>query len=55
MEEAFSPQKRKRTSSTSKREISQLFFLLWVILALPDPVSKSGSTGLITKEEVRKS
>jgi hypothetical protein len=34
--EAFSPQ--KRTSSTSKHEISEkFFFLLWAIFALLDP------------------
>jgi hypothetical protein len=33
------------------------FFLLWVIFPhlVPDPDSKSRSTGLITKDEVRKS
>ncbi len=44
--EAFSPQ--KRTSSTSKHEISYFFIFLWVIFALldPDPDSESGSTDL---------
>jgi hypothetical protein len=48
-EEAFSPQ--KRTSSTSKHEISKIFLLLWVIFSLldPDPDSEVGygSTDLI--------
>jgi hypothetical protein len=39
-EEAFSPQ--KRTSSTSKHEISSFFSILWVMFALLDPVSGSG-------------
>jgi hypothetical protein len=47
--EAFSSQ--KRTSSTSKHEISYFFLLLWAIFALldPDPDSEygSGSTDLI--------
>jgi hypothetical protein len=34
-EEAFNPQ--KRTSSTSKHEISQFFSILWVIFAFPGP------------------
>jgi hypothetical protein len=46
-EEAFSPQ--RRTSSTSKHEISKLFLLFGVTFALldPDPDSESGSTDLI--------
>jgi hypothetical protein len=39
--EAFSHQ--KRTSSTSKHEISHFFLLLWVIFALQDPDSESAS------------
>jgi hypothetical protein len=38
--EAFSPQKRK--SSTSKHEI-YIFSILWVIFALLDPDPESGS------------
>ena len=41
---AFSPQ--KKTSSTSKNEISVFFFLFRVIFALLDPDFKSGSTNL---------
>jgi hypothetical protein len=37
--EALSPQ--KRTSSSSKQEISVLFFFLWVIFALLDPDTDS--------------
>ncbi len=46
-EEAFSSQ--KRTSSTSKHEISKFFLLLRVIYALldPDPDSEYGSADLI--------
>jgi hypothetical protein len=36
-EEAFSPQ--KRTSSSSKHEISELFLIFWVIFSLLGPVS----------------
>jgi hypothetical protein len=43
---AFSPQ--KRTSNTSKHEISNFFLLLYVIFALldPDPDSEYGSATL---------
>jgi hypothetical protein len=45
--EAFSPQ--KRTSNTIKHEISKIFAILRVFLALldPEPDSESGSTDLI--------
>jgi hypothetical protein len=43
-EEAFSPQ--KRTSNTSKHGISEFFLFLWVIFALLDPESQSGSETL---------
>ncbi len=38
-EEAFSPQ--KRTSSTSKHEISKFFLLFWAIFPLLDPDTDS--------------
>jgi hypothetical protein len=40
-EEAFNP--KKRTSSSSKHEISLLFLFFWVIFALPGPDPDSGS------------
>jgi hypothetical protein len=36
--EAFIPQ--KRTSSTSKHEISKLFIFLWVRIPIPDPLNR---------------
>jgi hypothetical protein len=46
-EEAFSP--KKRSSRTSKHEISKCFILLWVIFALLDR-SGYGSSDLIESE-----